>query len=79
MDANQDYYTQQNFNHYRGQNKIFHDRTRSKQYLATNSALQKVLERNLQPKEVGYINKNTDNRENTQNNIMKNKNKYNRR
>ena len=44
------------------QNKIFHDRTRFNQYLATNSALKKVQERKLQPKEVSYINKNTSNR-----------------
>ena len=43
------------------QNKIFHDKTRFKKYLATNPALYKILEGKLQPKEVGYINKNTDN------------------
>ena len=45
----------------KGQNKIFHDRTRFNQYLATNPDLLKVLEGKLQPKEVGYIHKNTDN------------------
>ena len=44
-----------------GQNKIFHDKTRFHQYLATNPALHKVLKGKLQTKEVGYINKNTDN------------------
>ena len=44
-----------------GQNKIFHDKTRFNQYLATNPALHKVLERKLQTKEVGYIYKNTNN------------------
>ena len=42
-----------------GQNKIFHDKTRFNQLLATNPALHKVLEGKIQPKEVGYINKNT--------------------
>ena len=32
-----------------GINKIFHDKTRFKQYLSTNPALQKALERKLQP------------------------------
>ena len=45
-----------------GQNKIFHDKTIFSQYLATNTALHKILEGKLQPKEVCYINKNTDNR-----------------
>ena len=44
-----------------GQNKIFHDKSRFHQYLATNPALHKILEGKLQPKEVGYTNKNTDN------------------
>ena len=43
------------------QNKLFLDKTRFNQYLTTNPSLQKVLERKLQLKEVGYINKNTDN------------------
>ena len=47
--------------HHNGQNKIFHDRNRFNQYLATNPALHKVLEGKLRPKEVGYLNKNTDN------------------
>ena len=45
-----------------GQNKIFHDITRFSQYLATKPALHKVIEEKLQPEEVGYINKNTNNR-----------------
>ena len=44
-----------------GQNKIFHDETRLKQYLATNLVLHKILEEKHQPKEVGYTNKNTEN------------------
>ena len=44
-----------------GQNKIFHDKTRFNQYLDTNPGLHKVIEGKLQPKEVGYINKNADN------------------
>ena len=40
-----------------GQNKIFQDKTRFHQYLATNPALYKILEGKLQPKEDGYINK----------------------
>ena len=44
-----------------GQNKIFLNKTRFNQYLATNLALHKVLEEKLQPKEVDYINKNTNN------------------
>ena len=43
------------------QNKIFHDKTRFNHYLVTNPDLHKILEGKLQPKEVGYINKNTDN------------------
>ena len=39
------------------QNKIFHDKTRFNQYLATNPALHKVLERKFPPKEVSYIHK----------------------
>ena len=44
------------------QNKIFHNRTRFNQCLATNPALHKVLEEKRWPKEVSYINKNKDNR-----------------
>ena len=42
-------------------NKIFHNKTRFCQYLATNPALHKILEGKHQPKEIGYANKNTDN------------------
>ena len=45
-----------------GQNKILHDKTRFNQCLATNPDLHKILEGKLQPKEVGYTKKNTDNR-----------------
>ena len=41
------------------QNKIFHDKSRFHQYLATNPALYKILEGKLQTKEVGYTNINT--------------------
>ena len=34
-----------------GENKIFHGKTRFKQYLSTNPVIQKVLEGKLQPKE----------------------------
>ena len=66
-----------------GKNKIFYDKTRFNQYLATNPALRKILEGKLQPKEVGYINKNTidgliaanpKEGENAQINITNNKN-----
>ena len=45
-----------------GQNKIFYDKTKFNQYLATNPVLHKVLEGNLQSKEVSYIHKNMYNR-----------------
>ncbi|MBV2133994.1 hypothetical protein KRX52_14530, partial [Pseudomonas sp. MAP12] len=45
-----------------GENKIFHDKTRFKQYVTTNPALQKVLEGKLQPKEINYTHKNIGNR-----------------
>jgi hypothetical protein len=35
-----------------GENKTFHDKTKFKQYLYTNTALQKVVEGKIQPKEV---------------------------
>ena len=41
--------------------EIFHDKIKFNQYLATNPTLHKVLEGKLQPTEVGYINKYTDN------------------
>ena len=41
-----------------GENNIFHDKAKFKQYLPINPALQKVLEENPQPKEVNYINEN---------------------
>ena len=44
-----------------GQNKLFHDKNRFNQYLATNPVLYKILEGKLQFIEVGYINKSTDN------------------
>ena len=44
-----------------GQSKIFHDRTRFKQYPTTNPALHKVLEGKLQQKEVNYTHQNTCN------------------
>ena len=43
-------------------NKIFQDKTRFKQYLSMNLALQKVLEGKVKPKEISYTHKNTDNR-----------------
>ena len=60
------------------ENKIFQDRTRFNQYLATNPALLKVLEGKLQPNEVSYIYKNTDNRDDhTAANPKEEKNAYN--
>ena len=41
-----------------GENKIFHDKNRFKQYLSTNPALQKVLEGKLQYKEANCTHKN---------------------
>ena len=38
-------------NHQTEKNKIFHDKTKFKQYLSTNPALQKTLEGKLQHKE----------------------------
>ena len=43
-----------------GEDKIFHDKTRFKQYVTTNPALQKVLEGKLQPKEINYTRTNID-------------------
>jgi hypothetical protein len=37
-----------------GKNKIFYDTVKFKQYLSTNAALQKVLERKIQPNKVNY-------------------------
>ena len=45
-----------------GENKIFQDKTRFKHYVATNPALQKVLEGKLQPKEINYTHINIGNR-----------------
>jgi hypothetical protein len=44
-----------------GETKIFHDKTKLKQYLSTNPALQRILERNLQQKKVNYTHENTRN------------------
>lgn len=38
---------------------MFHDKVKFKQHLPTNLALKKVIERELKPKEVNYINENT--------------------
>ena len=43
-----------------GENKIFQDKNRLKQYVSTNPAIQKVLEGKLQPKEANNIHNNTD-------------------
>ena len=50
MDASPDYYTQQNFQSLDGQNKIFHERNRFKQYLAIDTVIHKEGE--LQSKDV---------------------------
>jgi hypothetical protein len=39
-----------------GETKIFHDKTKCKQYLSTNSALQRILEGNLQHKKTQKLN-----------------------
>ena len=44
-----------------GENKIFHDKVKFKQYLSTNPALQKIWEGKLQFTEVNYIYENTGN------------------
>ena len=49
-----------------GENKIFHDKTKFKQYLSTNPALQKILEGKLQPKEENYNHKNIGNKQSKQ-------------
>jgi hypothetical protein len=41
--------------------KAFHDKTKFKQYLSTNTDLQKILEGKLQPKKVNYTQENTGN------------------
>ena len=46
------YYGQQYFNHNRWIKKTFHGKTKFQQYLAKNTALQKLLEGELQTKEV---------------------------
>ena len=56
-----------------GENKIFHDKTRFKQYVSTNPALQKILEGKLQPKEANYNQKNISIRESLSTNSQKNK------
>jgi hypothetical protein len=45
-----------------GKNKIFYDKTKFKQYLSINPALQKILERKLQYKEASYTQENTGNK-----------------
>ena len=45
-----------------GENKIFNDKARFSQCISTNSALQKILEGKLQPKEVNYAHKGVGNR-----------------
>jgi hypothetical protein len=44
-----------------GENEIFQDKTKFKQYLSTNTALQKILKRKFQPKEASYTQENTGN------------------
>jgi hypothetical protein len=44
-----------------GETKVCHDKTKSKQYLSTNSSLQKILEQNLQYKEGNCTQENTKN------------------
>ena len=42
-----------------GEPKLFHDKTKFKQYLSTNLALQRILEEKLQPNETNYTQENT--------------------
>ena len=57
MDANPDYYTQPSYRSLSMEkNKIFQDKNKFKQYVATNLALQKVIEGKLQPKEYNIPN-----------------------
>jgi hypothetical protein len=44
------------------ENKILHNKRKFKQYLSINFALQKILGRKLQPKEVNYIQEYTGNK-----------------
>lgn len=41
-----------------GEGTTFKDKTKFKQYLSTNPALQKVREKKLQPEEISYIQEN---------------------
>lgn len=45
-----------------GENKIFHDKVKFKQYLPTIPPLQKVIERKIQAKEVNYTHENIGNK-----------------
>ena len=42
------------------ENKIFYDKTRFKEYVSINAALQKEIEGKPQPKEANYTHKNTN-------------------
>ena len=44
-----------------GENKIFHDKAKVKQYLSASPFLQTMLEKIFQPKEVNYDHENTGN------------------
>ena len=60
MDTSPDYYTQQSFAFtIDGENKIFQDKNKFKQYIAINQALQKILEGKSQIKEVNNTHNNT--------------------
>jgi hypothetical protein len=50
------------FNHHDGENKIFYDNTKCKQYLSANLALQKIIERKMPNKEDNYNQENTRNK-----------------
>ena len=49
-------------NYYQWKIGVFYDKTKFKKYLSINPVLQKVQERNLQPKEANYTHKITGNR-----------------
>ena len=55
MDASPEYYAQPKLSfNINGENKKFQDKNKFKQYVATNPALQKVLEGKSQPKKIQH-------------------------
>ena len=56
MDANSDYYTQPSYHSLSIEKKKFQDKNKFKQFVATNPALQKVIEGKSQPKKSNIAN-----------------------